>query len=318
MFLEHFRITASAMAQIFLLAAIGYFLVRRKIIGSEGLAAFSRLVIEVTLPLLIFTKLAAGFSFRLYPRWWIFPLLSILITCAGLITGALFMGPLKGQDQRRQFLGLVSFQNSGFLPMALIAALFTRAEADVMFIYLFLFLTGFNLIIWSLGVHILSYHKKKKFELGSLFSPPVLATLFSLVFIFLGLNRMLPAAIYKPLKTVGDCTVPIALLVVGGNLAQIHLGRIDKKAIALLLLAKMIVMPALGFLLVTRLNLPVLIGLLVIMQLAMPSATSLSVIVRHYKREDLLISQGVFFSHLLGIITIPLFLSLYFALSMIK
>lgn len=318
MFFEHFRITASAMAQIFLLAAIGYFLVRRKIIGAEGLAALSRLVIEVTLPLLIFTKLIQDFSFRLYPRWWIFPLASILITCAGLTIGALFMGPLKGQDPKRQFLSLVTFQNSGFLPMALIAALFTRAEADVMFIYLFLFLMGFNLIVWSLGIHILSHQKAKKFELGSLFSPPVLATLLSLVFVFFGLNRLVPEAVYRPLKAVGDCTIPISLLVVGGNLAQIHLGRINKKAILLLLLAKMILMPALGLLLITRLNLPVLIGLLIIMQLAMPSATSLSVIVRHYKKEDLLVSQGVFFTHLLGIVTIPLFLSLYFALSMIK
>ncbi|MDI6606668.1 MAG: AEC family transporter, partial [Candidatus Omnitrophota bacterium] len=289
MFLEHFRITASAMAQIFLLAAIGYLLVRRKIIGPEGLAALSRLVIEVTLPLLIFTKLAAGFSFRLYPRWWIFPLLSILVTLVGLLIGAPFMNSAKGQEHRRQFLSLVTFQNSGFLPMALIAALFTKAEADVMFIYLFLFLMGFNLVIWSLGVYMLSFHKNKKFELGSLFSPPVLATLFSLVFVFFGLNRLVPAAIYKPLKMVGDCTVPIALLVVGGNLAQIHLGRVDKKAISLMLLAKMILLPALGLYLLTRLNLPLLVGLLIIMELAMPSATSLSVIVRHYKKEDLLI-----------------------------
>jgi len=57
---------------------------------------------------------------------------------------------------------------------------------------------------------------------------------------------------------------------------------------------------------------------LILMQLAMPSATSLSVIVRHYKKEDLLISQGVFFSHILSVITIPLFLSLYFTLTIIK
>ncbi|MFH0762320.1 MAG: AEC family transporter [Candidatus Omnitrophota bacterium] len=306
------------MGQIFLLAAIGYFLVKRNIIRQEGLNAFSRLVIEVTLPLLIFTKLIEGFSFSLYPDWWVFPLVSILITIAGLIIGAVFIFAAGGQEQRGQFLSLIAFQNSGFLPMALIAALFSKAEADTMFIYLFLFLMGFNLVVWSLGVQMLSYQKKKKFELGSLFSPPVLATLFSLGFILFGLNRIVPSALYKPLKIVGDCTVPLSLLVVGGNLAQVHLGKIYKKAMLFVLLAKMILMPALGLWLVIGLNLPFLAGLLILMQLAMPPATSLSLITRHYKKDDLLISQGIFFSHLFGIISIPLFLSLYFALSVIQ
>jgi len=54
------------------------------------------------------------------------------------------------------------------------------------------------------------------------------------------------------------------------------------------------------------------------MQLAVPPATSLSVIVRHYKKEDLLISQGIFFGHIVSLVTLPLFLSLYFMISMLK
>ena len=80
----------------------------------------------------------------------------------------------------------------------------------------------------------------------------------------------------------------------------------------------MVIFPALGFWLITLLKLPELIGLLIVMQLTAPPATSLSVIMRHYKKEDLLISQGIFFGHMLSIITIPLFLSLYFSLSVVK
>jgi len=69
---------------------------------------------------------------------------------------------------------------------------------------------------------------------------------------------------------------------------------------------------------VLKLGLPQLIGFLIVMQLAMPSATSLSVIVRHYKREDALISQGIFFSHIISLFTIPLFLSLYLSLVVLK
>ncbi|MFH1269894.1 MAG: AEC family transporter [Candidatus Omnitrophota bacterium] len=318
MFLESFKITGTAVAEIFLLAALGYFLIKKNILGDEGLNALSRLVIEVTLPLMIFSQLIRDFTFALYPDWWIFPLISIAITIAGLIAGTALSGFIRGQQHKLQFLSLVAFQNSGYLVLTLVAALLPPGKLKSMFIYIFLFLLGFNLVMWSLGVYILSFSRAKKFELGSLFSPPVIATLATLILIFFGLNKFVPQAVLKPLGMVGDCTLPLAMAVVGGNLASIRLGQIDKKAISLLLLAKLIILPALGLLLVVKLRLPELVGLLIVIQLAAPSATTLSLIIRHYKKEDLFISQGIFLSHIVSLITLPLFLSLYFTLTMIK
>jgi len=318
MFLESFTNTSLAVIQIILLTGIGYFLVKRSILNDLGLSTLSRLLIEVTLPILIFCQLTKDFSFSIYPNWWIFPLISLVITALGLAIGTIFIRFIKGNEQKKQFLGLVAFQNSGYLPMALIAALLPKDKSDAMFIYLFLFLLGFNLIMWSVGVYVLTFTRTKRFELGSLFSPPAVVTLVSLLLVFLGVNRIIPAFIYKPLKMVGDCTVPLAMLVVGGNLAQIHLKLIDKKSMVLMILVKMLIFPMLGLWLMMKFKFPELVGLLIIMQLAMPPATSLSVITRHYKKEDLLISQGILFGHILSIITIPLFLGLYFTRYMIK
>jgi predicted permease len=318
MILESFRITGLAVAQIFLLAAIGYFLVKKDLLGAEGLDSLSRLAIEITLPLLIFCQLIKDFNFTLYVNWWLFPLISIAIAIAGSCCGLLFTGFIKGLQYKLQFLSLVTFQNSGYLPLMLIAALLPADKAGVMFIYLFLFLTAFNLVMFSAGVHMLCFHKNRKFELASLFSPPVIATIFSLAIIFFGLNKFIPDALLKPLRLLGECTLPLGLLVVGGNLAQISLARINKKEIFFLVLAKLILLPALGLWLVVKLRPPELIGLLIIVQLAMPPATTLSVIIRHYKKEDLLISQGIFFGHVLSLLTLPVILSLYFMLFMIK
>ena len=108
------------------------------------------------------------------------------------------------------------------------------------------------------------------------------------------------------------------MLVVGGSIAQIHLGQIDKKAMCCLVLAKLIVLPLLGILFLLNVKLPPLISLLIFIQLAMPPAANLSVIIRHYKKEDLLISQGLFFGHIFSILTLPLLLSLYFMFNMLK
>ncbi len=315
---EAFKVSGIAMAQIFLLGAIGYFLMKKDILGEAGLDILSRLVVEITLPILIFCQLVKDFRFELYPDWWIFPLISLLITVAGLLSGYLFIGFIKGRQHKMQFLSLVTFQNSGYLPLALIAALLPQEKIGAMFIYLFLFLLGFNLIIWSFGVYMLSFHERKKFELGSLFSPPVIATLISLVIVFFGLNKFIPDTLLKPLRMAGDCTLPLAMFVVGGSLASIHLRHVDKKAVFLMVLAKLVILPALGLWLIIKFKLPQLLGLLIIMELAVPPATSLSVITRHYKKEDLLISQGIFFGHIVSLVTLPIFLSLYFMIVMIK
>lgn len=318
MFLEHFKITGLAMAQIFILGALGYILVRKNLLSHAGLDALSRLVIQIIFPALIFTQLLQNFSFNLYPHWWIFPIASLLITAAGLIVGLLLLKVIKLKTHRLQFLSLVGFQNSGYLPLAMVASIFSGQEMNNIFIYIFLFLLGFDLVAWSLGIYMLTYDKETKFKLQHIFSPPVITNLSTLALIALGLNKFVPAIVFKPIQMVGNCTLPLALIVVGGNIALVQLKNIDKKAVFFFLLGKLIILPALGMWLVLKLNLPQLFGFLVVMQLAMPSATSLSVIIRRYNREDALISQGVFFSHIISLLTIPLFLGLYLSLVVLK
>ncbi len=318
MFLESFKITGSAVAQIFILGAIGYFLVKKNVLGEEGLDSLSRLTIDITLPLLIFCQLIGDFSFSMYPNWWIFPLLSLAVTVFALGIGFIFTGFIPGEQHKLQFLSLVGFQNSGYLPLVLIAALLPADKVSTMFIYLFLFLLGFNFVMFSLGIYLLAFSSEKKFAWKSLFSLPVTATLASLLLVYLGWAKFVPKFIYNPFKMIGDSTMPLAMLVVGGNLAKIHLGHVDKKVMVLLTLAKLIILPVLGLLFIVKFNVPPLVGLLIFIQLAVPSATTLSVLVRHVKKEDLLITQGIFFSHLLSIITLPVLLSLYFMIIMIK
>lgn len=327
MFLGSFGIVSGAVGQIFILGAIGYFLVRKGILTREGMNLLSRLVILITLPAMIFSQLIQGFKFSLTPPWWVFPLISFAITFLGLLVGGIFVNLInpvrksdidgrtlsngvKQDEAKRQFLTLIVFQNGGYLPLALVAALLSPEEARLMFIYIFLFLLGFNLMMWSLGVHFLSYERNRRFELGSLFSPPVLATVITMALVGLGVNRFIPEIILKPLRMVGDSTLPLALIVVGGSLGLIRIRRIQLKPVVLLILAKLLILPLLGLVFIWMFPLPRLISLLIIMQLSMPSATTPSLIITHYKRQDLLISQGILLTHLVSLISIPLFLSL--------
>jgi len=310
MFFKSFGLVSGAVGQIFILGAIGYFLVKKAILTRDGMDLLCSLVIKITLPAMIFSQLIRRFTFSLTPPWWIFPLTSFAITFLGLLVGGIFVNLIRQDEAKRQFLNLVAFQNSGYLPLALVAALLSPEEASLMFVYIFLFLLGFNLVMWSLGVHFLSQQQNKRLELASLFSPPVLATVITMALVGLGVNRFIPEIVLKPLRMVGNSTLPLAMFVVGGSLSLIRIRRVQLKPVVLLILAKLLILPFLGLLFIWRFSPPQLFSLLLIMQLAMPSATSLSLIITHYKRQDLLISQGVLLTHLFSLISIPLFLGL--------
>ena len=205
------------------------------------------------------------------------------------------------------------------MPLILLNRIVSNNEADTVLIYLFLFLLGFNLVIWSWGVYFLSGQKRKDFSLGSLFSPPVIAVLLGFLLVALKINSLIPGFVLGPLEMLGNCSFPLAVVVVGASLAELRLsGRQDitdrlgeKKIIFKLILAKLIVLPLLGLLLIRGLRPPYLVGLLVILELAVPSANSLVVISRRYCPEEKIISQGIFFSHIASLVTIPLFLAIF-------
>lgn len=310
--LSYFKSISQAMLQIFFLGLVGFVLVRKKVLSGEGLSGLTSFLIEVTFPALIFWQIITKFSFSLYPKWWIFPLASIAISALGVLAGYIFSLPDRDTQLRREFMSLAGFQNSGYLPLALFGWIIPREQLSAMLIYLFLFLLGFNLVLWSWGVYFLSARKLRRFSLASLFSPPVIATFLGFIFVLLKVNSYIPTFILSPLELLGNCSFPLAIVVVGASLADLYVAKpLDKKLIIRLILAKLIVLPSLGLLFISYFQLPYLLGLLIILELAAPSATSLAVIARKYSQEERFISQGVFFSHIVSLVTLPLFLSAF-------
>lgn len=309
-FFSYFISIFQAMLQIFFLGLIGFFLVRRKMLTQEGLSGLTNFFIVIVFPALIFGQIVTKFRFESYPRWWVFPILSLIITGLGLLVGYLSSGNLKDRQIRREFICLTGFQNSGYLPLVLLRWIVPPEDLSTILIYLFLFILSFNLVIWSWGVYFLSARPTRRFPLGSLFSPPVAAILIGFLFVVLKINALLPQCILLPIEMLGNCSFPLAIVVVGATLAQAHpLKQLEKKNVVRLILAKLLVLPLLGLAFLTYFKLPYLIGLLIILELALPSGVNLAIISRRYSSSERLISQGIFFTHIVSLVTLPLFLA---------
>lgn len=316
--ISYFKPIAYAMAQIFFLGLIGFLLVRRKILSEEGLEGLTDFFICVSFPALIFWQIITKFSFSQYPNWWIFPCLSLGITGLGLFVGYIFSLPLKDAQVRKECICLVGFQNAGYLPLVLLNRIVPQEQLAAMLIYLFLFLLGFNLVIWSWGVYFLSAHTLRSFSFKSLLSPPVVSILAAFILVWLNINKFIPALILYPLESLGNCSFPLAIVVIGASLAELHGLKKEKQALAItpesilmVLLAKLVVLPLIGLALVGYFRIPRLLGFLIVLELAVPSATNLAIISRRYAQKDIIISRGIFLSHMVSLITLPVFLALF-------
>lgn len=315
---SYFNSISQAMLQIFLLGLVGFVLAYKSLISEEGVRGLTDFFINIAFPALIFWQIVTKFSFNLYPDWWIFPLIGLSITALGLLVGHAFSRRAGGAQLRREFICLVGFQNSGYLPLVLLNWIVPKEQLAQMLIYLFLFLLSFNLVIWSWGVYFLSAHKARKFSLTSLLSPPVIAMLSGFGFVALNIGRFLPGFILSPLEALGNCSFPLAMVVVGASLAGLYQARGSLRergsyggVMFKLILAKLVVLPLLGLLFIWYFKFSYLTGLLVILELAVPSATNLTIISRKYSQKDEITSQGVFLSHIAGLVTLPLFLTAF-------
>jgi predicted permease len=318
-FIEAFRTTFGAILELVLLGAIGFYLIKRRLLSDEGLQMLSNLVIGLFLPCFIFAEIFKKFTFSLYPDWWTFPLYSVLVSAVGFVLGLAFLradGELH--KDRQEFLGITTFQNSGYLPLPLVASLLPAGTAQQMFIYIFLFLLGFNVMIFSFGSWLLCNKSDgRRFDFKHMFNAPVIATLSALVCVFLNIHRFLPDVVFNPIELLGRCAIPLSILVVGGNLASLKTnGHSYAKSLKWGLLIKLIILPFLFLWLVILTKPKPLVGLLLVLQAAMPPATLLSVISKVQQREGPLVNQAIFYGHLISIVTIPLFLALFWIFSM--
>ncbi len=316
MFLESFKVTALAILELVFLGSVGFFLVRRAVVGHEGLRLLSDLVIGLFLPFFMFSEIVSKFDFSLYPDWWLFPLYSFLVTAVGFACGYLvLLFDKTSEADKDEFLGITSFQNSGYLPLPLVAVLLPLGLADQMYIYIFLFLLGFNMTIFSCGIMLLCPKGAcLRFDIKHMFSAPVIATLTALLCVFLKVDTILPQVFMRPMAALGRCAIPLSILVVGGNLALFKPKAITYfKSISFALITKLIILPVVFLGLIVLMKPRPLVGFLLLLQASMPPAALLSVISKKLEHRDHLISQSIFIGHLVSIITIPLFLALFWA-----
>lgn len=242
-FAAAFSGTLSAVAGIFLVIVCAGLLVRRGVITQAHVDGLSAATVKIFLPCLIFAKVVGTLQPADISRLWILPLAGFGMALAGTGLGVIaFLGQLP---QKRNLLPAAGMQNAGYLVLPVGLALFPE-QFDTFALYCFLFILGFNPVLWSLGKVLISGNGGEPLRWRGLVTPPLVASLAAIVTVLSRADALIPGPLLSAVDLVGSAAVPVATFVLGAVLGSVQVRIRHHFADALRAIAvKLVLLPAL-------------------------------------------------------------------------
>ena len=218
---------------------------------------------------------------------------------------------LKRGSGGRTFAVSSGIQNYSFLPIPIIAALFTGDEATRLLGILFMHNLGLEIAIWTVGVALL--RGRIESPVKQLINTPIITIVVCTVLTLSKMTQLLPAPFHGAFALLGDAAIPINLFLVGASLYAVH-GQTEWRSTWTTPLAacglRFLVFP--GIFLASALFLPISLELKrnLIIQGAMPAGAFVVVLARHYGGQATTAGQIVIATSLVGLLAIPTLLTL--------
>jgi hypothetical protein len=310
-----FLTTLQAVLVLLGIGLLGFWIIGRRRVPSDTLAFLQSLAIDIALPLLVVGNLITGFSPQVYPEWWRFPLwwLGFAVVALALSLASSF---LVRKEIRGEFTIGLLYQNGLFLPILIIEGLFGGDNPYL--VPLFLFVIFHPSVIFS--TYTLFFGKRiqrEKLNWRRIVNPVLVATVAGIVIGLVSVNDYIPEFLITIVAMVGAITIPIIMLILGGNIYNDFMYKADNQRkwyipeVIKFVLVKNVVFPLvfLGLLLLLRPDLTV--ALIVIVQAAVPPITAIPILVERCGGNRQIASQFVFASFIFCILSIPVVLYLF-------
>lgn len=294
------------MIALFLILAIGYIANKASLLNRDGAKLLSKLIVNVTLPALILASVMEIEDKMTGPD------LAILLAIAFLsyailgvvawVTPKLIKAP-QGTAGTYSFMAI--FGNVAFIGFPIISAVYGQ---EAIF-YAALFNIPFNLLIFSVGVAMLSPGGKLKIGRQVLLNPSLLAAILALILYLLPWSY--PAPLVETASLLGSITVPGAMLVVGASLGAIPIKEVfNDFRVYIVAFIKLVICPLIILVCFSPFVDNYLILGAAVITTAMPVATNAAMLSMEYGGDETLASKGIFISTVLSIFTMPLIIML--------
>lgn len=274
-----------------------------------------KVVVNLFYPALIFSKILGNEVLRKPSNLIMPPLLGFCMVLIGFAVAWLAIRQLKNvtDAEGRTFAFITGIQNSVYFGLPIIALLFNRETVGLMLV----FNLGVEIAVWLIGVGFLLPQKGSRSLLKRLVSAPVAAIILATWMNYLGFDRELPDFALKTVRLLGQCAIPVGLMLIGALFADMKTNvklftRID---ITLLSIAiRLAILPLIYLLSTFFLPLSVELERVIVVQAAMPCAVFPIVLAQHYGGSSDVALKVVLSTTFVSILTIPFWIKAGIAL----
>lgn len=286
-------------AVILLLILVGYFTVKKGMFTKESLGSITSFLLYIITPCLIVSSFLSAESGKL-DGWTlllavVLPALSIVISIA--VSYLFFRREPLGRRRVLRFSTV--FCNVGFMGIPLVEGIVGSEGV----LYGSFFIAVFNIFCWTYGYVMMGGGKVRLKAL--LLNPGVIGIVIGLPLYLLDVP--VPALVERPIELISALNTPLAMIVVGGYIAQVKLRAfVSDLAVYKMAVLRLVVAPLLYLALVWLLRPDETLLMSTVIQAATPVAANCVLFAVQYDSDAELASKSVAVSTALSVVTIPL------------
>lgn len=315
--MANFDIFLNQIIILTILISGGYLAGKAGVLKDEDRQGLMRLILNITLPLLIFTTFA---KMQMNADLLKNSLFAILLAVGSMLLtllaakGIFRIGGIKGNDSAIPIVHS-AFGNIVFLGFPLCNALLPDGKG---LFFAAIFHLATDGLLWTLGIFLLNHHSHEKTgsALKHFINPNTIA--FALGIFMMCTGFSLPAVMHTAFAGLGHTTIYLSMLYVGILISSMHTEKIlSYRLIWPIAFNKLLLMP--GFVYVLYLLFTKLLNfapdknalLIVFMQSAMPCMATVAVLAKKFGYDDRPPALNAVLSMIISILTLPLIFFLF-------
>lgn len=295
----------ATMVKLFAAMLLGFYLGKKNVFDPDTCKKLSHVIIHISGPALVLSSVA---SMKDIKPMSVITALVFGIVCYAVLpfVGWVFAKLLHVEkDLVGTYILTILFCNNSFMGFPVVQAMF--GDEAIFFTSIIHF--GFNIMFYTVGLALISKdasaNSGKGFDAKTLINPGMIAAIIVVIIFFTGIT--LPEVIVAPFSFIGSLTMPLAMMVIGGNMSQYELKEVisDKKIYAVAV-ARLLVIPFIIYLIMSTFITDKYLIQVTTITFAMPVAALVAMGTAPYERQGKVGAVAVAFSTICSLLTIPI------------
>ncbi|WHE06757.1 AEC family transporter [Thermoanaerobacterium thermosaccharolyticum] len=290
---------------------LGYILAMKKWLDESTSELFSKIVVRVSLPALMFYTVIENLQKNQLSHM----VLGLIAAFLSIFTSYViaYLSVILFKLDRKKiglFSAIFAFSNTIFVGLPVNQALFGNKAVP----YVLLYYVANTTLFWTMGL----YNIRRDVEnpqgnfpiyqaFKKIFSPPLLGYLVGILFILIGLKT--PQFIIDTAKYIGQLTTPLSMIFIGTSiyLADLEDFKFDSTA-SFLLIGRSIITPLITMLVLHFFKLNILMEKVFVIQSALPVMTQIAIVAHAYNSDQKYPSIMIAATNLLSLLIVPIYM----------